>query len=179
MCDRVINKFIFPLSPSAQDSFWYLTPYHQQRQRYIHNCPKKTLSTIHPMNAIGDNYQDKLKLLTLSQDKVPVEEMVNACDAGRELIFCFVYQMAGCKQSMRRLWISQWKAGFAKEQLRQRSTSRNQNKGILHPETDTVKRRRRPIKIPPITMTVKLLTLQLFPITMYLLQYITFIHYLN
>ena len=37
-----------------------------------------------------------------------VSEVVNACDAGREgeLIFRFVYDMAGCKKPMRRLWIS-------------------------------------------------------------------------
>ncbi|HGT1699550.1 TPA: DNA topoisomerase 3 [Clostridioides difficile] len=37
-----------------------------------------------------------------------VSEVVNACDAGREgeLIFRFVYDVAGCKKPMRRLWIS-------------------------------------------------------------------------
>ena len=37
-----------------------------------------------------------------------VSEVVNACDAGREgeLIFRFVYDMAGCKKPMRRLWTS-------------------------------------------------------------------------
>ena len=45
---------------------------------------------------------------------------MNACDAGREgeLIFRFVYEVAGCKKPMRRLWISSMedgaiKAGFA------------------------------------------------------------------
>ena len=37
-----------------------------------------------------------------------VSEVVNACDAGREgeLIFRFIYEVAGCKKPMRRLWIS-------------------------------------------------------------------------
>ena len=37
-----------------------------------------------------------------------ISEVVNACDAGREgeLIFRFVYEMAGCNKPMRRLWIS-------------------------------------------------------------------------
>ena len=37
-----------------------------------------------------------------------VTEVINACDAGREgeLIFRTVYQLAGCKKSMKRLWIS-------------------------------------------------------------------------
>ncbi len=37
-----------------------------------------------------------------------VEEIINACDAGREgeLIFRLAYEMAGCKKSVRRLWLS-------------------------------------------------------------------------
>lgn len=37
-----------------------------------------------------------------------VTEIINACDAGREgeLIFRFVYAMAGCKKPFKRLWIS-------------------------------------------------------------------------
>ena len=49
-----------------------------------------------------------------------VSEVVNACDAGREgeLIFRFVYEVAGCNKPMRRLWISSMeneaiKKGFA------------------------------------------------------------------
>ena len=40
--------------------------------------------------------------------RADVSEVVNACDAGREgeLIFRFVYEVAGCKKPMRRLWIS-------------------------------------------------------------------------
>lgn len=52
--------------------------------------------------------------------RADVSEVVNACDAGREgeLIFRFVYHMAGCNKPMRRLWISSMedsaiKAGFA------------------------------------------------------------------
>jgi len=52
--------------------------------------------------------------------RADVSEVVNACDAGREgeLIFRFVYDVAGCKKPMRRLWISSMeesaiKAGFA------------------------------------------------------------------
>ena len=48
---------------------------------------------------------DTLKDLMHRDD---VSEVVNACDAGREgeLIFRFVYEVAGCKKPMRRLWIS-------------------------------------------------------------------------
>ena len=43
--------------------------------------------------------------------------VVNACDAGREgeLIFRFVYEMAGCKKPMRRLWISSMEDSAIKE----------------------------------------------------------------
>ena len=51
--------------------------------------------------------------------RTDISEVVNACDAGREgeLIFRFVYEVAGCKKPMRRLWISSMeesaiKAGF-------------------------------------------------------------------
>ena len=42
-----------------------------------------------------------------------VSEVVNACDAGREgeLIFRFVYEVAGCKKPIRRLWISSMETG--------------------------------------------------------------------
>ena len=48
---------------------------------------------------------DTLKDLMHRDD---VSKVVNACDAGREgeLIFRFVYNTAGCKKPMRRLWIS-------------------------------------------------------------------------
>ena len=52
--------------------------------------------------------------------RADVSEVINACDAGREgeLIFRFVYHVAGCDKPMRRLWISSMedsaiKAGFA------------------------------------------------------------------
>ena len=66
---------------------------------------------------------DKGKQFTILKDlmhRADVSEVVNACDAGREgeLIFRFVYDVAGCKKPMRRLWISSMeesaiKAGFA------------------------------------------------------------------
>ena len=75
------------------------------------------------LNTVGTSDNDRKELSTLSDEKkflVPVDEVVNACDAGREgeLIFRFVYEVAGCKKPMRRLWISSMedgaiKAGFA------------------------------------------------------------------
>ena len=41
-------------------------------------------------------------------DRPDIDTIVNACDAGREgeLIFRLVYEMAGCRKPVRRLWIS-------------------------------------------------------------------------
>ena len=50
----------------------------------------------------------QFKILKELMHRPDVSEVVNACDAGREgeLIFRFVYEVAGCKKPMRRLWIS-------------------------------------------------------------------------
>ena len=50
----------------------------------------------------------QFKVLKELMHRAEVSEVVNACDAGREgeLIFRFVYDVAGCKKPMRRLWIS-------------------------------------------------------------------------
>ena len=62
----------------------------------------------------------QFKTLKELMHRADVSEVVNACDAGREgeLIFRFVYGVAKCNKSMRRLWISSMedaaiKAGFA------------------------------------------------------------------
>ena len=62
----------------------------------------------------------QFKTLKELMHRADVSEVVNACDAGREgeLIFRFVYEVAGCKKPMRRLWISSMeadaiRAGFA------------------------------------------------------------------
>ena len=50
----------------------------------------------------------QFKILKDLMHRADVSEVVNACDAGREgeLIFRFVYQMAGCTKPVKRLWIS-------------------------------------------------------------------------
>lgn len=50
----------------------------------------------------------QFKILKELMHRADVTEVINACDAGREgeLIFRFVYETAGCKKPMRRLWIS-------------------------------------------------------------------------
>ena len=63
---------------------------------------------------------DKSRQFELLRDlmrREDVTEVINACDAGREgeLIFRFVYKMAGCKKPMRRLWISSMEDSAIKE----------------------------------------------------------------
>ena len=70
--------------------------------------------------AVTSDKGKQFKILKDLMHRADVSEVVNACDAGREgeLIFRFVYDVAGCKKPMRRLWISSMeesaiKAGFA------------------------------------------------------------------
>lgn len=70
--------------------------------------------------AVDPDKGKQFAILKELMHRADVSEVVNACDAGREgeLIFRFVYEVAGCKKPMRRLWISSMedaaiKAGFA------------------------------------------------------------------
>ena len=69
--------------------------------------------------AVSADKGKQFKILKELMHRTDISEVVNACDAGREgeLIFRFVYEVAGCKKPMRRLWISSMeesaiKAGF-------------------------------------------------------------------
>ena len=55
----------------------------------------------------------QFKILKDLMHRADISEVVNACDAGREgeLIFRFVYEMAGCKKPFTRLWISSMETG--------------------------------------------------------------------
>ena len=57
---------------------------------------------------IAADKEKQFKTLKELMHRADVSEVVNACDAGREgeLIFRFVYEVAGCRKPMRRLWIS-------------------------------------------------------------------------
>lgn len=57
---------------------------------------------------VAADKQKQFKILKDLMRRTDVFEVINACDAGREgeLIFRFVYLVAGCKKPMRRLWIS-------------------------------------------------------------------------
>ena len=52
--------------------------------------------------------EDAFENLRTLMDRPDVDTVVNACDAGREgeLIFRLVYEMAGCKKPVERLWVS-------------------------------------------------------------------------
>lgn len=66
---------------------------------------------------VAADKEKQFKVLKRLMHRAEVSEVVNACDAGREgeLIFRFVYDMAGCKKPMRRLWISSMEETAIKE----------------------------------------------------------------
>ena len=58
--------------------------------------------------AVGKDKKKQFGVLKQLLNAPDVDEVVNACDAGREgeLIFRSVYELAGCRKPMKRLWIS-------------------------------------------------------------------------
>ena len=57
---------------------------------------------------LAPSKEDAFENLRTLMNRPDVDTVVNACDAGREgeLIFRLVYEMAGCKKPVERLWIS-------------------------------------------------------------------------
>ena len=76
--------------------------------------------------AVASDKGKQFKILKDLMHRADVSEVVNACDAGREgeLIFRFVYDVAGCKKPMRRLWISSMEESAIKAALRPSKTGR-------------------------------------------------------
>ena len=66
---------------------------------------------------VAADKEKQFKTLKELMHRADVSEVVNACDAGREgeLIFRFVYDVAGCKKPMRRLWISSMEEAAIRE----------------------------------------------------------------
>ena len=58
--------------------------------------------------AVSEDKKEEFETLGGLMSRADVDRLVCATDAGREgeLIFRFVYQMAGCKKPFSRLWIS-------------------------------------------------------------------------
>ena len=58
--------------------------------------------------SLSKGKEKQFSILKELMHRTDVSEVVNACDAGREgeLIFRFVYEMAGCTRPMKRLWLS-------------------------------------------------------------------------
>ena len=58
--------------------------------------------------ALSPGKEEQFAVLKNLMERTDVSEVVNACDAGREgeLIFRLVYETAGCKKNISRLWIS-------------------------------------------------------------------------
>ncbi len=65
--------------------------------------------------------EDAFRNLCTLMNRPDVEVVVNACDAGREgeLIFRLVYEMAGCKKPVQRLWISSMEDAAIREGFRE------------------------------------------------------------
>ena len=57
---------------------------------------------------IARDKRKQFDILNTLMNRTDVSEVINACDAGREgeLIFRYVYELAGCNKPMRRLWLS-------------------------------------------------------------------------
>ena len=66
---------------------------------------------------VASDKEKQFKTLKELMHRADVSEVVNACDAGREgeLIFRFVYEVAGCRKPTRRLWISSMEEAALKE----------------------------------------------------------------
>jgi DNA topoisomerase III len=71
--------------------------------------------------SVGRDKKKQLDLLSNLMRREDVTEVINACDAGREgeLIFRTVYQLAGCKKPMKRLWISSMEDNAIREGFEQ------------------------------------------------------------
>ena len=85
--------------------------------------------------AVDPDKGKQFKTLKELMHRADVSEVVNACDAGREgeLIFRFVYEAAGCKKPMRRLWISSWRTGQSRRALLPSKTGRNTTRSLRLP----------------------------------------------
>jgi DNA topoisomerase-3 len=57
---------------------------------------------------IARDKRKQFDILKTLMNRTDVSEVINACDAGREgeLIFRYVYELAGCNKPMKRLWLS-------------------------------------------------------------------------
>ena len=67
--------------------------------------------------AVSEDKKKQFETLKQLMHRADVSEVVNACDAGREgeLIFRFVYHVAGCEKPMRRLWLSSMEDGAIRD----------------------------------------------------------------
>ena len=105
-----VGHLIQMASPSAYDekySKWKLEDLPIIPKQYKYEVVKATRGQF-----------NTLKKLMNSKE---VETVINACDAGREgeLIFRLVYEQAGCKKNIKRLWISSMEDVAIKEGFKQ------------------------------------------------------------
>ena len=69
------------------------------------------------MYSLNPGKEKQYKVISRIMNKRKITEIINACDAGREgeLIFRFVYNMAGCAKPVYRLWISSMEENAVRE----------------------------------------------------------------
>ena len=69
--------------------------------------------------SVSEDKGKQFGILKELMHRADVSEVINACDAGREgeLIFRLVYDKAGCKKTMKRLWISSMEESAIQEGL--------------------------------------------------------------
>ena len=105
-----VGHLIQMASPSAYDE-----KYGKWRLEDLPIIPSKYKCEV--VKATRGQFNTLKKLMNSKE----VEEVINACDAGREgeLIFRLVYEQAGCKKNIKRLWISSMEDVAIKEGFKQ------------------------------------------------------------
>ena len=113
------NVLVIGGSGSGKTRFFVKPNLMQMHSSYVVTDPKGTV--LIECGKLLQRGGYKIKVLNTinfkkSMHRADVSEVVNACDAGREgeLIFRFVYEMAGCKKPFTRLWISSMETGAIK-----------------------------------------------------------------
>ena len=68
-----------------------------------------------PITKTKSKFSELKKLMS----RKDVDTVINACDAGREgeLIFTYIYELAGCKKNIKRLWLSSMTADSIRDAL--------------------------------------------------------------
>ena len=93
------------------DAAVYDEKYHKWNKDDLPIIPEPWMYSLNP------GKEKQYKVISRIMNKRKITEIINACDAGREgeLIFRFVYNMAGCAKPVYRLWISSMEENAVRE----------------------------------------------------------------